>query len=285
MDAIAAGKTREASSMLKIVAALRPTFEVTAELEDLPWPVTLAEGTAGPRLICVSTPTANGGVQQYAKLAAHFRGSRNVSALPLVGFASGEPLPATAEAAVRSIAESALRAADGHPFALVGHSSGGALAYAAAGVMERTWGITPASVVMLDTLSFQHGDGDGIDYPELMRINFSRPEQAPVRLTNSRLSAMGRWLALLRGLDAAPTSVPVLLVRCTKPLVEGQFTPGAEQDSAPVVETATVRLVDADHLSLAREDSAATAEIIEEWLRSDVSPELRGAHVPVLSVD
>jgi hypothetical protein len=118
-----------------------------------------------------------------------------------------------------------------------------------------------------------------------MRINFSRPEQAPVRLTNSRLSAMGRWLALLRGLDAAPTSVPVLLVRCTKPLVEGQFTPGAEQDSARVVETATVRLVDADHLSLAREDSAATAEIIEEWLRSDVSPELRGAHVPVLSID
>jgi hypothetical protein len=96
---------------------------------------------------------------------------------------------------------------------------------------------------------------------------------------------MGCWLALLRGLEAAPTSVPVLLVRCTKPLVEGQFTPGAEQDHAPVVESATVRLIDADHLSLAREDSATTAEIIEEWLRSDVSPDLRGAHVLVPSVD
>ncbi len=271
--------------MVKAVAALRPTFEITAELEDLPWPVTLAEGTAEPRLICISTPTANGGAQQYAALAAHFRGSRNFGVLPLVGFASGERLPATPEAAVRSIAESALRAADGHPFVLLGHSSGGSLAYAAAGAMERTWGITPAAVVLLDTLSFQHDDDEGIDFTEMMRMNFNRLEQTPIRLTNSRLSAMGRWVALLHVLEIAPTNVPVLLIRCTKPLFEGQFAPTTEEDCEPVVEAATVRLVDADHVSLAREDSAATAEIIEEWLRSDISPDLPGAHVPVRSVD
>ena len=42
---------------------------------------------------------------------------------------------------------------------------------------------------------------------------------------------------------------------------------------------------DADHMSLALEDSAATAEIIEEWLRSDISPHLPGAHMPVRSAD
>ncbi len=136
------------------------------------------------------------------------------------------PCPPPPRPPSRSIAESALRAADGS-------SSVCAWLYALfrriarlrgrRESLESTWGITPAAVVMLDTLSFQHGDGDGIDYPELMRINFSRPEQAPVRLTNSRLSAMGCWLALLRGLEAAPTSVPALLVRCTKPLYEGQF--------------------------------------------------------------
>jgi pimeloyl-ACP methyl ester carboxylesterase len=268
LDALSASKTLEVRAMLKAVAGLRPTFEMTAELEDLPWPVMLAEGPDRPRLICVSAPTANGGVHQYAALAAHFRSSRDVGALPLVGFASGERLPATPEAAARSIVESALRAADGHPFVLLGHSSGGSLAYAAAGVMESTWGIIPAAVIMLDTLSFRHGDDEGVDYTEMMRINFARVDESPVRLTNSRLSAMGRWMVLLNALEVAPTSAPVLLVRCTKPLFEGQVTPGHEQDREPLLEAATVRLVDADHLSLAQADSAATAEIIDEWLKS-----------------
>src|SRR5207245_11365636 len=132
------------------LAGLRPSVEATAELDALPWAVTLAEGPADPPLICISTPTANAGVHQYAPLAAYFRGRRNVRALPLIGFGVGEHLPATPEAAVRSIAESALRAADSGLFVLLGASSGGSLAYAAAGVMESTWGIKPAAVVMLD---------------------------------------------------------------------------------------------------------------------------------------
>ncbi|HEX9354276.1 MAG TPA: thioesterase domain-containing protein, partial [Streptosporangiaceae bacterium] len=278
LDALSAGKTSEVKHMVKAVAALRPSFEVTAELDDLPRAVTLAEGPGEPRLICVSTPTANAGVHQYAALAAYFRGRRKVSALPLVGFAAGEHLPATPEAAVRSIAESALRAADGRPFALLGHSSGGSLAYATAGVMESTWGIRPAAVVMLDTLSFRNDEDEGIDFTQMMRINFASADNIPFRLTNSRLSAMGRWLATSR-LEITPTSAPVLLIRSTKPLYEGQFVPGSEQDRGPVVESATVRMVDADHVSLAREDSAATAEIIEEWLKSD----LPAAHIPARS--
>ncbi|WTG87164.1 SDR family NAD(P)-dependent oxidoreductase [Kitasatospora sp. NBC_01560] len=272
LEALAVGKTGEAQRMLATVAALRPTFEATAELEDLPWAATLAEGPRKPRLICVSAPTANAGIHQYARLAAHFRGDRDVSALPLVGFATGERLPATPEAAVRVIAESALRASEGHPFVLVGHSSGGSFAYAAAGLLESTWGIRPAGVVLLDTLSFRHQADEGVDYSGMMRVNFTQADASPVRLTNSRLSAMGRWMVLLNQLDVQHTTAPVLLVQCGKPLFgavdAGEPVAPAQGRREPLVAGADVRLVAADHLSMIREDSARTARIVEEWLRA-----------------
>ncbi|MGC9479464.1 beta-ketoacyl synthase N-terminal-like domain-containing protein [Streptomyces sp. WG4] len=266
LDGLAQGKVREAQRMLATVAALRPSFEVTAELEDLPWPVTLAEGPAPSRLVCVSAPTANGGVHQYATLSGHFRGKRDVTALPLIGFNTGEALPAHPEAAARIIAESTLQAADGKPFVLVGHSSGGSLAYAAAGVLESTWGIRPTAVVLLDTLSIRHDSDEGVDYNGMMKFNFTAVDDSPVRLTNSRLSAMGRWMVLLNALDVHPTTAPVLEIKCTRALIEGVPAPDPERLHEPVVPDATVRPLDADHLSLIREDSGPAADLVEEWL-------------------
>jgi hypothetical protein len=190
----------------------------------------------------------------------------------LIGFDAGERLPANSEVALRSIAESALLVTDGHPFVMLGHSSGGSLAYAAAGIMESAWGITPAAVVLLDTLSFKHRANEGVDFGEIVRLNFARADQSSIRLTNSRLSAMGRWMGVLDSLEVKPTSAPVLEVRCTRPLIEGQDI-SALLDRGPLVKGATVRLLDADHMSLALEDSGATAEIIKEWLSSaEVTP-------------
>ncbi|MFJ2598878.1 SDR family NAD(P)-dependent oxidoreductase, partial [Streptomyces erythrochromogenes] len=275
-DALADGKVAEAQHMLAAVAALRPTYQASAELEDLPYASSLADGPAAPGLICVSAPTANAGVHQYARLAAHFRGKRRVAALPLVGFETGERLPATPQAATRVIAESALRAAEGKPFALVGHSSGGSFAYAAAGLLEHTWGIRPAAVVLLDTYSFQHNEGEGVDYQGMMRLNFANTgpqagaaEGPVVRLTSARLSAMGQWMVLLSRLQVQHTSAPVLLVKCAKQLFGADDRPIEQQPSAeraPLVAGAHERPVDADHLSMIREDSAQTAQIMEEWL-------------------
>ncbi|MEU4213589.1 SDR family NAD(P)-dependent oxidoreductase, partial [Streptomyces sp. NPDC026206] len=278
LDALGNGKMREAQRMLATVAALRPTFEATAELEDLPLSATLAEGTGSPKLICVSAPTANAGVHQYSRLAAHFRGRREVAALPLVGFATGERLPATPEVAARVIAESALRASDGEPFVLAGHSSGGSFAYAAAGVLEHTWGIRPAAVVLLDTLSFQHNSDEGVDYMGMMRLNFNGREESPVRLTNSRLSAMGRWMVLLNALDVQHTTAPVLEIKCDRSLQGLESGPEADggRKREALIASADVRLVAADHLSMMREDSAETAEIIENWLTSDAFAALAG---------
>ena len=256
------GKVVEAQRMLAAVAALRPSFEVAGE-QDLTEPVILAAGPAQPGVICVVAPTANGGAHQYARVAAHFRGRRDVSALPLIGFGPDEPLPLTPAAAVQSVAESALRAADGKPFVLAGHSSGGSFAYAAAGLLE-AMGARPAGVILMDTLSFHHDSDEGIDYTGLMRANFANGDLSPVRLTNSRLSAMGQWMVLLNSIEVRPTTCPVLLLACTKSVFDGLG--GPDHDAAPLVPGAVVRPVDADHLSMIRDDSGKAAEAMEEWL-------------------
>ncbi|MEV0375120.1 SDR family NAD(P)-dependent oxidoreductase [Streptomyces sp. NPDC050636] len=270
LDAMDNGNFPEVRLMLRALTGLRQTFENTAELEELPLPTTLAEGPAEPRIICVSTPTANGGVHEYARFAAPFRGERHISALPLVGFAAGERLPTTVTTAVRTIAESALRASDGNPFILTGHSSGGTYAYAAAGLLEATWGIKPEAVVLLDSVSIRHDDKEQIDYDSLMHRNFLADEEAPVRMTNSRLSGMGRWMGLLGQLEVSHTTAPVLVVRATKETLgmEAIAAAASEEEKSEAFPSADVRIVDADHFSMVRDDAPETARIVKEWLDS-----------------
>nr|WP_078897344.1 alpha/beta fold hydrolase [Streptomyces rimosus] len=268
LDAMDHGRFPEVRLMLRALTGLRETFENTAELEELPLPTTLAEGPAEPRIICVSTPTANGGIHEYARFAAPFRGERHVSAVPLVGFAAGERLPDTVTTAVRTIAESALRASDGNRFILAGHSSGGTYAYAAAGLLEATWGIRPEAVVLLDSVSIRHDDKEQIDYDRLMHRNFLADEESPVRITNSRLSGMGRWMNLLARLDVAHTTAPVLVVRATKETsgLEDIAAAASEDEKSKAFPTAQVRIVDADHFSMMRDEAPQTARIVKDWL-------------------
>ncbi|WP_432844586.1 SDR family NAD(P)-dependent oxidoreductase [Amycolatopsis sp. CA-161197] len=259
------GKLTEALGMLKAVAAIRDTFETPAELEDLPEAVTLADGPASPRLICISSPVVTGGVHQYARIAAHFRGKRHVSALPLVGFALGEPVPASATAAARVVAESVLHASDGDPFILVGHSSAGSLAYAAAGVLEQTWGVRPDGVALLDTLSMQHRAGENVDFVETTRFYLAEIENPTVTLNSARLSAMGHWFSKMADLETPRTTAPTLLVQCAVDLF-GDEIEHDQDDLLSRVPADVVTTVAADHFSLAKEDSALTAQAVEEWL-------------------
>ncbi|MYZ41102.1 alpha/beta fold hydrolase, partial [Streptomyces sp. SID4917] len=230
-----------------------------ADLEELSVPVTLAEGPSSPRLVFVSAPGATGGVHQYARIAAHFRGRRHVSALPLMGFAPGELLPATSEAAARVVAESALHASDGEPFVLVGHSTGGSLAYLAAGVLEETWGIKPEAVVLLDTASIRYRAGEGNDLDRTTQYYLADIDSPSVTLNSARLSAMAHWFMAMTDIETVPTTAPTLLVRCTRSFDGFLF----DTTSVPADE---IRDIDANHLSLAKEHSALTARAIEEWL-------------------
>jgi NAD(P)-dependent dehydrogenase (short-subunit alcohol dehydrogenase family)/pimeloyl-ACP methyl ester carboxylesterase/aryl carrier-like protein len=264
LGAVKAGKLAEGWALIRAAGALRPTFETPADLEDLPAAVTLADGPSLPRLICISAPALTGGVHQYARIAAHFRGKRRVCALPLLGFKMGESLPATGEAACRVIAESVLEASDGEPFVLVGHSSGGALAWSVAALLEHTRGIRAEAVVMLDTLSLRYNRSGVGDLDDFGKFYFSDIESKSesVMVDSARLSAMGHWFSTMSDLVEQRTTSPTLLVQCALP------TGDAESPLLPTAEVTadTVRMIEADHFSLATKDSALTAQIIEEWL-------------------
>ncbi|MFB7270936.1 type I polyketide synthase [Streptomyces sp. NPDC056244] len=260
-SAVRNGKLVEGMRLLKAVANTRLTFETPADLEELSTPVVLADGPRSPRLIFISAPGATGGVHQYARIAAHFRGKRHLSALPLMGFAPGEPLPATSEAAVRIVAESALHASDGEPFVLVGHSSGGSLAYLAAGAMEETWGIKPEGVVLLDSASIHYNLGEGNDLDATTRFYLADIDSPSVMLNSARMSAMVHWFMALTESKAPPPTARTLQVRCTQDL-DGFIL---DTSSVPADE---VRDIEANHLSLAKEHSALTADAIEKWLET-----------------
>ncbi|MFC4469419.1 type I polyketide synthase [Streptomyces xiangluensis] len=263
-DTVKNGRTLEAMKLLIAVAATRPQVELTAEVLELPQAVTLADGPARPRLICISAPGATGGPHQYARLAAPFRGRRHVSALPLLGFAEGEPLPATSEAAARLVAESVLLASEGEPFVLVGYSTGGTFAHRAAGILEQTWGVRPEGIVMLDTLSLGYREGEGVDWDRVQDNYLAGIDRPTVKLDTARLSAMAYWFIRMTTGDAEryTTDVPSLLIRCADSL------PGVGDEQAPAVPADVVRVIQADHHTLIAEDSAETARLMDEWLGS-----------------
>ncbi|MET8761852.1 type I polyketide synthase [Lentzea sp. NPDC004782] len=266
MQSVTTGKVVEGLRMLKAVANLRPMFDSPAELEDLPVPVTLADGPKLPKLVCVSAPGATAGVHMYARLAAHLRGKRHVSALPLIGFGEGEALPRTTEAAARFVAESILNGTDGDPFVLVGHSSGGTLAYFAAAVLEETWGITPEAVIMLDTLSMNYNSSEGMDFDAVTTNYFNTMDSPAVNMNSTRLSAMAHWFPLIidTGLH---TTVPKLLIRCANE-VKGTDLVTTDQDvDVPADE---IRVVATDHMAMVKEDAGVVAEVMEDWLSTRI---------------
>src|SRR5204862_214519 len=133
-----AGTVGEAYDLLRAVVRLRPRFTSAADLGGLTPAVTLREGPAGlPRLVCLSTPMVTGGLHQHSRIVSHLVTPRHVVAVPTPGFAAGERLPASVDAAVEALADIVLTAADGHPFVMLGYSSGGSLGYSVAG--NRGW--------------------------------------------------------------------------------------------------------------------------------------------------
>ncbi|RZQ63972.1 SDR family NAD(P)-dependent oxidoreductase [Amycolatopsis suaedae] len=261
VDGLRDGKPTEALAMLKAVAALRPTFENPAELAELPAAVTLADGAASPQLICISSPVVVGGAHQYVRLAERFQGSRKVVALPLPGFVTGERLPATADAATRVMAESILEASDGEPFVLLGQSTAGVIAIAAAGMLEHHWGVRPEGIALLDTLSLRHSATDGTDYVAMFQDVMTEFRDHHMVVDSARLLAMALWLNRLPDMPSYPTTAPKILLRCG-----GSAEPTPEQREL-LAEGDLVRAAEGDHFSVTQEFAGQTAAQLEDWLR------------------
>ncbi|QFZ18939.1 type I polyketide synthase [Saccharothrix syringae] len=235
--AVADDRVPEGLDLLKAAGALRPAFGSAAELPRPPEAVRLASGP-GTGLLCFPSPMVMGGAQQYARLARHWRGVRDVHAVPVPGFTEREPLPATLDALVEVYAD---LARDGQ--VLVGYSWGGLLALATAAVLER-----PTAVVLLDT----HPAGvDGLFDRLLPGLLEREPLFGP--FTGTRLSAMGKYLRLLDGYEPPAIPAPVLFVR-------------PEGSSALRPAWPDVRDVPGDHFTVVREHAGETALAVEGWL-------------------
>ncbi|MBB5924424.1 acyl transferase domain-containing protein/thioesterase domain-containing protein/acyl carrier protein [Actinoalloteichus hoggarensis] len=247
--------------LLNAVADLRPSFHDAAEPADAPAIVELARGP-GPRVICVPSPMGMGGAQQFVRLAAAFGGARAVSALSVPGFAEGEPLPATIEAAVGLLARSVRELPGDEPFVLLGYSAGGLLAQATTRHLQDV-GRPAAALVLLDTYLPDSKAMEGFATHMLAGL-FAR-EESFGPYTADRLSAMGRYVRLFEECVVRDVDAPTLFVR---PGSLGDDETGDAQWRASWDSAETEAEVPGDHFTMLEHHAADTARAVEDWLRA-----------------
>ena len=167
-----------------------PAFSTVEEYGKELRPVRLTTGPVQPVVVCFSSFVALAGVHQYARLAAAFRGERDVWALSVPGFLKDERLPRSREVVTRMQAEAVREAVGDTPFVLMGSSGGGLMAHAAASILEESG--TPASaVVLLDTYPATE-DSPLVKFEaDLIDGMFDREQFTA--LDASRLTAMSRY--------------------------------------------------------------------------------------------
>ncbi|MEU7281910.1 type I polyketide synthase [Streptomyces sp. NPDC045431] len=268
---VLAGETTKAFNLLRAVADLRPTFEAYEDLPAPLAPVRLADGPARPRLICLSTPMATGGVHQHARLAAHFRDVRSVATLPSPGFRGGEPLPGSVSALCSALARSVQQAAEGEPFVLLGYSSGGLLAHGVAACLEEELRTPAAGLVLVDTYRVTREAGGGMQaqvFEQLAGALVDRDSEFGL-FDTAGLSAMRAYFDLLPQFSLAPLAAPVLFVGAGRSFLSGGTESAGADDgwqARPWHPEHTYRTVPATHFTIVEEDAEHTARTVEEWI-------------------
>ncbi|MET9610189.1 beta-ketoacyl synthase N-terminal-like domain-containing protein [Streptomyces sp. NPDC006512] len=254
------GRPEDALELTKVASRLRPAFHTVAGAGQDPVTLELAGATDRAGLICCPAPVPLYGAQQYARLAAAFRGTRGAAALLAPGFSPGETLPADFEVMKEFLAEGIRRQADGAPFVLLGHSSGGWFAYSLAAHLART-GPRPEAVVLLDTYLLNDPALHRMER-ELAQGVLDREEDFGA-MTDVRLTAMGKYFQFFTDWVPEEAGVPTLLLRASSPLgevAEGQeWRPDWKFDS-------TVLDTEGDHFTMMDEHAPQTARAVNAWL-------------------
>jgi NAD(P)-dependent dehydrogenase (short-subunit alcohol dehydrogenase family)/acyl carrier protein len=263
--AMATSTVRAAFDLVAAMANVRPSFSSVTELGAGPRAVRLADGPGRPRILCISTPMATGGPYQLAQLGSRFRDLRPALGLPLYGFDDGDPLPATPEASIQSIAATAVTAAEGKPFVLLGYSAGGILARAAAAYLEEQDGVTADGVVMLDSYRTDPGQDE---HDRRLVLAMLEKESSVGGFTMARLSSMGRYVELLPKLEVpAKLGTPVLFLQCGQPFAgDEDEQDGTSWQAQPWGDDDVVRTIPASHFSLLDPDAHVVVEAVESWL-------------------
>ncbi|MET9296621.1 type I polyketide synthase [Streptomyces sp. NPDC003077] len=255
------GRAAEAMGMLVRVGAFRPVFERPEEAGDLPGPVRMAEGDPdAPALVCFSPYVVPSGPLQYARLAAPFRGERDMWALTNPGYGTGERVPADVDAVLRLHARTVADLVGERPYVLLGYSSGGWIAHGVAAQLEAL-GAGPAGIVMVDSFSlkvpFDPGIINAMGRAQAERMDF-------LRAGGEQLTAMGHYMGLFNAWDAPSVSAPSLLVRASEPLLTD--APGGKGHAAPPEHVGQTLLVPGNHYSMMEDHAGTTAAAVRSWL-------------------
>ncbi|WP_407288177.1 type I polyketide synthase [Streptomyces sp. BP-8] len=253
----------EANEFLAAASRLRPTFTAGQEGAAAE-PLRLAAGPERPALICFPSVGASSSPLQYARLAAALDGLREVSVLPVPGFVAGELLPADFDTMVETQADAVLRCAGDAPYALAGYSSGGWLANAVAGCLERR-GRGPSAVVLLDTYFVD--DNLPLVQPALTRGMFDR-EDTFGRIDHVRWTAMGAYLRMFADFTPAATQAPTVMIQATDPMPADGDTaePPPEAGARALAFPMAVEPVPGDHFTIVEDDAEAVARSVHAWL-------------------
>ncbi|RKT56258.1 type I polyketide synthase [Saccharothrix australiensis] len=231
--AIAADRAQDGVDLLSTAARLGRLGPPVVE------PVRLAEGFLRPSLVCLPSALAFSGVEEYGRFAAALAATRDVTVLPLPGFA-GDPLPSSAADLVDALAAAA---ATVDTPVLVGRSIGAWLALATAHHLE-DHGKPLAAVVLID--------GFPDDLPGVLDGMLAAEHQLRP-IDDDRLLATGRYLDLAR--PPRPVRAPVLLVGTRKRAWPELSTTAQEALTVP-----------GDHFTVLEQHSASTALAISTWL-------------------
>ncbi|MEU8473431.1 alpha/beta fold hydrolase, partial [Streptomyces sp. NPDC029006] len=266
--AAADGRMAQAIELLRTVAGILPGFSSLTEIGGITDPVRLAGGDASPRLVCLPSPMALGGAHQYARFARHFQGRREVLVPAMPGFGPGEALPLSVDAVLEVVVEGIRRACpDERPYVLVGYSSGGQFAHAAAELMEKA-GQPASGVVLLDTYLPGDDGKDGL-WRQMFDGMLDR-ESSLGGFGTARLAAMSRYSDLIQHCLPGALTAPVLFVRPTE-----SFATGTDDWRAVWPAEHRPAEVPGTHFTLLEDFAATTAEAVESWLTA--SPAARAA--------
>ncbi|MFG3708266.1 type I polyketide synthase [Micromonospora sp. NPDC047670] len=249
------------AELLVKLAQFRPSFGEPAQLTRPAGILRLAGGGTGAPLVCCCTMSLLSGAHEYARLAAGFRGVRDVWALPNPGFGVGEELPADLDALLRVHADTVLRAVGAGPFVLAGHSGGAMVANLLAGELERQ-GRSPAAVVLIDTYP-ANSEVLGRWVPQLLDGMIDR-DSAYTPMDDWRTTAWAGYLPLFMEWQPAPMAASTLLVRASEPLGEWDGDKDGWRSSWPYPHEA----VDAagDHFSMVADRGPELAGTVQRWL-------------------
>ncbi|MFC4467025.1 alpha/beta fold hydrolase, partial [Streptomyces xiangluensis] len=261
--------------VLHLAAAMRPGFGLPdtppGETPDLDAPATtttapetrpvrLATGADGEALLCLPSLVAPATAYQYSRFAAALHGTRDVWVLPAPGYAPGEPLPDSPEAAAARQAEAVLAALGDKPLTLVGYSSGGWQAHLLAAALTRA-GAPPRALVLLDSPETPDENLALAMVATSCRLMRDFPD---VPVDADQLTATAHYGRLFTRWRPAPAAdAPRTL-----------FVAAAEHDPAlllgadrPAWSLLHERVeVPGNHVSLLDRDAETTARVVHDWL-------------------